>query len=184
MAKKIKKVSLFSKVCSRVLVLIIIILGGLIVLKASPNLRNNLYKYVFQNNFTFAQINKVYEKLFGSSLPLTGTDKTSLVSSTKIEYDKKEDYKDGVKLTVKENYIIPVIKSGIVVFAGEKEGYGNTVVVQQSDNIEVWYGNLKEIKVEMYDYLKSGSILGEVNNTTMYLVFTKDGNNLDYKKYI
>ena len=80
--------------------------------------------------------------------------------------------------------MIPVIKSGIVVFAGEKEGYGNTVVVQQGDGIEVWYGNIKDIKVEMYDYLKTGDILGEINGTKMYLVFTKDGKRLDYKKYI
>lgn len=184
MTKKIKKVSLVSKIFSKFLVCIILLLGCLIVLKASPSLRENLYKYVFKNNFSFASVNAVYEKLFGSSLPLTGTDKTSLVSSTKIEYDNAESYKDGVSLTVKENYAIPVVKSGIVVFAGEKDGYGKTVIIQQSDEIELWYANLKDIKVSMYDYLKTGDILGEANGTKMYLVFTKDGKSLDYKKYI
>ena len=36
----------------------------------------------------------------------------------------------------------------------------------------------------MYDYLKTGDILGEANGTKMYLVFTKEGKTLDYKKYI
>lgn len=185
MAKKsLKKVSLISKFFSKFLVCVVLLLGILIALKASPSLREGLYKYVFQDHFSFAEVNVVYEKLFGSSLPLTGTDRTALVSSTKIEYEDSKDYKDGVELKVTDNYVIPVIKSGIVVFAGEKEGYGNTVIIQQGDGTEVWYGNIKDIKVEMYDYLKTGDILGETNGSKMYLVFTKDGKRLDYKKYI
>lgn len=184
MAKRIKKVSLISKLFSKFLVCLVILLLILITLKASPSLRENLYKYVFQNHFSFAEVNTFYEKVFGSSLPLTGTENTALVSSSKIEYDSIKDYKDGALLKVSSNYVIPVIKSGIVIFAGEKEGYGNTVIIQQGDGIEVWYGNIKEIKVSMYDYLKSGDILGEANGEKMYLVFTKEGENLDYKKYI
>lgn len=182
--KRIKKVSFISKLFSKFLVCVVLLLGILIALKSSPSLRENLYKYVFQNHFNFAEVNTVYEKLFGSSLPLTGTEKTALVSSTKIEYEDEKEYKDGVELTVSKGYVIPVIKSGIVVFAGEKEGYGNTVVVEQGDGIEVWYANIKEIKVSMYDYLKAGDILGEANGEKIYLVFTKEGKVLDYKKYI
>ena len=185
MAKKsLKKVSLISKFFSKFLVCVVLLLGILIALKASPSLREGLYKYVFQDHFSFAEVNVVYEKLFGSSLPLTGTDRTALVSSTKIEYEDSKDYKDGVELTVSKGYVIPVIKSGIVVFAGEKEGYGNTVVVEQGDGVEVWYANIKEIKVSMYDYLKAGDILGEADGEKIYLVFTKEGKVLDYKKYI
>ena len=117
--KKIKKVSFISKFFSKFLVCVVLLLGILIALKASPSLRENLYKYVFKNNFSFAQVNAVYEKLFGSSLPLTGTEQTALVSSAKIEYDDYSGYKDGAVLKVSENYVIPVIKSGIVVFTGE-----------------------------------------------------------------
>lgn len=185
MAKKeFKKVSLLSKLFSKLLVLVVLVLGFLIILKANPNFRENLYKKVFQNNFSFAKINSIYEKYFGSALPLTGGAKTALVSSNKLEYTNQNSYKDGVSLTVSDSYAIPTIKSGIVVFAGEKDGYGKTVVVQQADDVEVWYGNLKDIKVSMYDYLKDGAIVGEANGGKMYLVFTKDGKNLDYKKYI
>ncbi len=184
MAKKIKKVSFISKCFSKLLVCVVLLLGTLIALKASPSLRENLYKYVFQNHFSFAKVNSVYEKLFGSSLPLTGSEKTALVSLSKIEYEDSKDYKDGVELKVADDYVIPVIKSGIVIFAGEKEDYGNTVIVQQGDGVEVWYANLKEVKVSMYDYLKTGDILGEVSGSKLYLVFTKEGENLDYKKYI
>ncbi len=185
MAKNEKKqVGLINKLFSKFLVCVVILLGILIALKASPSLRENLYKYVFQNHFSFAEVNTVYEKLFGSSLPLTGTESTALVSSSKIEYEDSEDYKDGVALTVSEDYVIPIIKSGIVVFAGQKDGYGNTVIIQQGDGTEVWYANIKEIQVSMYDYLLEGDILGQSDGDKLYLVFTLDGEVLDYKEYI
>ena len=184
MAKKIKKVSKISKLFSKFLVCLIILLLLLITLKASPSLREKLYKHVFQNHFSFAEVSTFYEKLFGSSLPLRGTEKTAMVSTSKIEYESIKDYKEGAELTISSNYAIPVIKSGIVIFTGEKEGYGNTVIIEQEDGIEVWYGNIKEIKVSMYDYLKTGNILGETNGDKMYMVFTKEGEALDYKKYI
>lgn len=184
MRKKKFKTNRFSILLSRFLVFIIFVLSGLILLKGSPNLRNIVFKNVFQNNLKFAKINELYEKYFGSSLPLTGSDSLTLVSSEKINYNNKEKYKDGVKLTVSKNYAIPLLNSGIVVFTGEKEGYGNTVIMQGADDVEIWYSNLKEIKVSMYDYLKKGSIIGEAMEDNLVLVFTKDGKNLDYKKYI
>ena len=184
MRKKEFKTNKVSKILSRFLVFVIITLCGLIVLKGSPNLRNVVFKNIFQNNLKFAKINELYEKYFGSSLPLTGSDSLALVSSEKLSYEKSEGYKDGVRLSVSKNYAVPVLESGIVIFTGEKEGYGNTVIVQGADDVEVWYSNLKEVKVSMYDYLKKGSIIGEALDDKLVLVFTKDGKNLDYKKYI
>ena len=63
--KRIKKVSLVSKLFSKFLVCVVLLLGVLIALKSSPSLRENLYKYVFQNHFSFAEVNAAYEKLFG-----------------------------------------------------------------------------------------------------------------------
>ena len=185
MRKKEFKTNRFSKVLSRFLVCIVFVLIGLIGLKSSPNLRSFIYKNIFQNNLNFAGINKLYEKYFGSSLPLTGSNTSlTMVSSEKISYDGSKKFKDGVRLNVSENYAVPLLNSGIVVFTGEKEGYGNTVIVQGADDVEVWYSNLKDVKVSMYDYLKKGSIVGEVLDDKLVLVFSKDGNFLDYKKYI
>lgn len=184
MRKKEFKTKKISTSLSRFLLFVIFVLSGLIVLKGSPDLRNIVYKNVFQNNLKFAKLNDLYEKYFGSSLPLTGSDSLALVSSEKLNYEMDEKYKDGVRLTVSNNYAVPLINSGIVVFTGEKEGYGNTVIVQGADDVEVWYSNLKEVKVSMYDYLKKGSIIGETLDDKLVLVFTKDGKILDYKKYI
>ena len=78
---KRKKISFLSKIFSKILLCVILLLIALICLKASPNLREKLYKNVFQKHFSFAKINTVYEKLFGSSLPLTSNYNVSMVSS-------------------------------------------------------------------------------------------------------
>ena len=76
------------------------------------------------------------------------------------------------------------MKNGLVVFIGQKEEYGNTVIIQQADGIDVWYSNLESINVKMYDYVKSGDFLGEVTSNYFYLIFKKEGNVLNYQDYI
>ena len=90
----------------------------------------------------------------------------------------------SVALTVTTNYLVPVKKSGLVVFIGEKENYGNVIIIQQMDGIDLWYGNLKETNVKLYDYVEEGTLLGEVKENTLYLVFKKEGNVLNYQEYI
>ena len=88
------------------------------------------------------------------------------MSQITIQSDFKiSKYKDGAKLTVKDNYAVPVMDSGLVVFAGEKEGYGMTIVVQRPDNVEVWYANLDNANMSLYDYVKKGDIVGTLDYT-------------------
>ena len=48
----------------------------------------------------------------------------------------------------------------------------------------MWYGNLDNVNVNLYDYVEKGSLLGEVKDTNLYLVYQKDGKYVDYKEYI
>lgn len=154
-------------------------------MKSNADLRNYVYKNVFQDNLSFAKINSVYKKYFGSSLPLfNDSNDVGMVSSAKLKYSKIEKYKNGAKLTVSNNYLVTAMDSGIVVFSGEKDGYGKTVVIQRSDDVEVWYCNLSNLNIGLYDYIKKGDNIGEVSGDTLYLVYMKDGKFLNYKKYV
>ena len=176
----IKKTTFFKFV-----ILVILTVATIFVLKFNSEFKINFYKYVYEDSISFAKINNWYKSKFGSSLPFSDYfEEVTPVFNEQLKYNSSSIYKDGVSLEVGYDYLVPALDSGIVIFIGEKEGYGNTVIIQQGDGIEVWYGNIKDIKVEMYDYLKTGDILGETNGSKMYLVFTKDGKRLDYKKYI
>ena len=90
---------------------------------------------------------------------------------------------DNCRLLVDDNYLVPSIDGGLVVFIGKKDNYNNCVIVEQSDGVNVLYGNLSNINVKLYDYIDKGSLIGNCNNE-LYLVFSKDGNNLNYDKKI
>ena len=155
-----------------------------IILLRNDQFKINFYKYVYQDNISFAKINKWYENKFGSALPFSKYfEEVTPVFNEKLSYKEKNKYKDGVSLLVEDDYLVPAIDSGIVIFIGEKEGYGNTIIIQQENGIDVWYSNLKEINLKLYDYIKEGHLIG-VSNNKLYLVFTKDGEVVDYQEYI
>lgn len=173
----IKKSSFYKFLISIILTLI-----TLILLKNNSELKSVFYKNVYQNNISFASINEFYKSKFGYQIPFLDYFKDSLVFNETLKYNDISKYKDGINLTVSNDYLIPNIYEGIIVFIGEKEGYGKTIIVE-SENISIWYCNLDEINVKMYDYIKKGELLGSVSNN-LYLVFSKDGEFVDYKEYI
>ncbi|WP_445490138.1 peptidoglycan DD-metalloendopeptidase family protein [Niallia sp. 03133] len=123
--------------------------------------------------FNFAGVSKWYEQQFGKPLAFLPTDKTdqtntnednqlqhyALSASGKI----LEDFNDNgqrVAIETGSDTTVQAMNEGTVVFAGEKEGFGNTVIIQHSDKSESWYGNLKEMDVKVYSVLKKGDKVG------------------------
>ena len=175
-----------SKFLIRVMICIILFLVGLIVLKYDKSKDGVITKYLTENNINFASINKIYQKYLGNILPFQGIAKenTEKVFNEKISYTEANIYKDGVKLTVDDNYLVPIVESGVVVFLGEKEDFGKTVIIQQVNGVDVWYGNLTNINVNIYDYVSKGEFLALVEGNALYMQFVKDGKYLDYKEYL
>lgn len=167
----------------KLLISIVITLVILILIKSSSGFKNNFYKEVYNNNISFVKLKEVYNKYIGDFGIFDKVVKTETVFNEKLNYKKSEKYQDGVKLEVENNYLVPIEESGIVVFIGEKEGYGNTVIIQRIDGIDEWYGNISNVNVKLYDYVKKNTLLGEANNN-LYLVYKKDGNVLNYEEYL
>ena len=168
---------------SKALISIIITLVILILIKSSSSFKNEFYKYTYVNNISFAKFNTLFNKYIGDTKILDKVTKVEPVFNEKVTYKSTSKYLDGVKLEVDSIYPVPVNKSGVVVFIGEKEGYNNTVIIQRIDGIDEWYGNISNVNVKLYDYVKEGTILGDVDHE-LYLVYKKDGNILDYKEYL
>lgn len=169
---------------TKILCTIIITLTCLIGVKKSSTFKDIFYKNIYENNFSFATINNLYEKYFGSTLPLENmfSSKTEPVFSENFTFISKEDYQDGTKFTVSNQYLMPTLESGMVVFIGEKEGYGNTIIIQQVDGVDIWYSNVTS-NVKLYDYIEKGDVLGEVSGDFLYMVIKKDGTNIKYEEY-
>lgn len=163
---------------------IFLILG--IICKSSLEYKNVIYNYMYGNNYYFSKINNFYEKYLGGIFPMNSfsSNNSKYVFSEKLIYNKKSNYHEGVKLEVGYNYIVPVIDDGVVVYVGEKEKYGKVIIVENDYGINIWYGNLVDYNVKLYDRVKVGGYLGEVNNNILYLVYSKGNEYLDYNKYL
>lgn len=178
-SKKKSKIKLFI---TKVLVILLIFLVTLISIKKDENVKRFLNEKVLGKNFSFYRIKNLYTKYFGSILPFGSILETEPVFSEKLEYSEISKYNDGISLSVNNNYLVPVQYSGIVVFIGEKENYGNTVIIE-SDDVTIWYSNITS-NIKLYDEVKKGEYLGETINDKLYLVFQKEGVIVDYKDYI
>lgn len=172
---------------TKFLLTIIITLVTLILLKNNTKLKTSFYKNIFDKNIKFSTINKMYKEHFGSPIPFSNIlekNEVKQVFSEKLEYTEKNKYLDGVKLTVSKNYLVPVIESGMVVFIGDKENYGKTVIIEQTNGVDVWYSNINVSNIKLYDYLEKGKLIGEVKDKNLYLLYKKDGKVLNYEDYL
>lgn len=141
--------------------------------------KNNIY----DNSINFTFFNKIYKKYINKYLPFDLYDE-KIVMSDKFVYSDKEKYLNGVKLNVGKNYNMKSLCGGIVVYIGDKEKLGNTVIIQGTDGVDYWYSNLDNLSVKLYDYIEKDVLIGNTKNEYVYLTFLKDGKYLDYEKYI
>lgn len=166
----------------KLLISIIITLIILILIKSSNNFKTSFYKEVYNTNISFAPLTNLYNKYIGNLDILNSFVNTQTVFNEQLDYNRIEKYLDGAKLKLNNN-LVPINQSGIVVYIGDKEGYGNTIIVQRIDGIDEWYGGIINTNVKLYDYVEKGSLLGEIKDY-LYLVYKKDGNVLNYEEYL
>lgn len=187
--KKIKKRLVlkqkFKQLLTKVLLTIIIFLIGMIIIKEKPETQRYIQKNIYEKNLKFTKTKEIYNKYFGHIFSIEKIlHEETPVFNEKITYTAKSTYKDGVELTVNENYMVPAIESGIVVYIGNKEEYGETLIIEQTNGVDVFYSNISTDNIKLYDYIEKGSYVGEAKNKKIYLVFQKDGVVLNYKDYL
>lgn len=167
----------------RVLIVAILFLSVLIVCNKSSILKDKIHKYLYTEDISFTKINKLYNKYLGGILPFKNKQDTEKVFNESLKYNSSSLYYDGVKLTVDDNYLVPSLDEGMVVFVGEKENYGNVIIIENLDGVNIWYGNIGNSSLKLYDYIEKGSFIGEADKE-LYLVFSKDDKYLDYEEYL
>ncbi len=172
-----------SRMFTKILLSIIFLLSSVIYIKLSPENLEYFKQTVLESNLTFTKINDWYHDVFGSILPSVKepVDQTKMVSSENIE--TKEPYLDGYKIKASKSTPIKTLASGLFVFQGEKEGYGNVYIIQGVNGIDIWYGGLTDLSLKLYDYVEKDTILGNTIEDYYYLAFVKDGNFITYEEY-
>lgn len=183
-SKKTPKKSFLISFLNKILICFILVIFCLIFMKTNAKFKDFIENKVFKDNLSFAYINNLYNKYFGNIFPSYKSDDTASVFNEKLEYQNVSGYYDGYKLEVNNAYLVPIIESGIVVYASDMENYGYTIIIEGIDGVDIWYGNLQNPSVKLYDYVSKGSFLGETVDNNLYLVFEKNQEYLKIEDYL
>lgn len=170
---------------NKILILVVLFLINLIAMKSNTTYKEFINEKIYNNNFSFTKIKEFYNKYLGGVEALDGiVNNTSPVFNESLVYNNKSIYYDGVKLEVSQSYLVPALEDGLVVFIGEKENYGNVIIIQGINGVDIWYGNMANTSIKLYDYVEKGTLLGEVKENNLYLVYSKDDKFLNYEEYL
>lgn len=138
--------------------------------------------YFFHDTLAFTKINNLYAKYFGNIIP-EKVNNSMPVSITDKNYSTIEKEGDSFLVSLNSN-TYNFLESGVVVFLGEKEGFGKTMIIQGIDGVDIWYSNLSNYNVTMYDYVEKNSLVGEFSDQKAILTFMENGEYISYEKYI
>ncbi|WP_070120808.1 M23 family metallopeptidase [Bacillus marinisedimentorum] len=158
----------------------------------------------FEQEFQFAAVSTWYKDTFGTPvalLPEKEAEREGTPAGDKLEssYDYAvpviggkvtesfEKNGEGIHLETGGNSAVEAVKEGIVIFAGQKEEFGNTVIIQHADGTktwETWYGNLEDIDVRLYDFIETKTRIGTVKQGdsgagSFYFAIKQDGDFID-----
>lgn len=157
----------------------------------------NFVKASMEKDFQFAAVSGWYEEQFGKPLaflPFSDGTKESQSASDNTDYALPasakilEEFDDnGQRITIEtgKDAAVEAMSEGFVRFAGKKDGFGNTVIIQHGDKSESWYGNLADINVNLYQYIEKGTSIGKAGDTeddakgSFYFAIKKDDDFID-----
>lgn len=100
----------------------------------------------------------------GTLWPLAG-EGGAVVSHFGWEDDKaggSRRWNSGIRIAAGEQNPVRAVLAGTVVYAGEREGYGHTVVMEHKDGFRSYYSNLADSSVRVGDVISRGAEFAKV----------------------
>lgn len=179
---KTKVKSVFISFINKILFCAIILLVCLILMKQNTEFKDFVNNKILNNNISFAYIKNLYNKYLGEVFPIDGGN-VQEVFNEKIKYKSLEKYGNGYKLEVSNNYLVPFLLDGIIVYIGNRDEYGKVLIVENSDGSKILYGNINS-SYKLYDYVKKGEFLGETINNQLYIELEKNGEYLSIENIL
>lgn len=77
----------------------------------------------------------------------------------------KEKFHDGLDIANNPGLPIKATADGIVIFAGERGGYGNVVVIRHNETLETRYAHMQAYIVKVGQKIKKAETIGFLGNT-------------------
>lgn len=177
-----EKNNYIGKLFTRTLISVILVLLCAIFINISDKNLIMFKDYLFNDTLAFTKINELYTKYFGSIVPQEIASTIPVFDNGK-NYTNIEKMDNSFKVSLNSN-TFSFLEGGIVVFIGEKDGLGKTIIVQGNDGVDIWYSNLSNVNIKMYDYVEKDNIIGEFSDNFVILTLMEEGEYIGYSKYL
>lgn len=152
-----------------VVLLVAVTIGAYI--KVSPN-GTAIKDYIFDDRYFKQSLNWVQTQLFSLF-----KQENDAVVSTKVSYTHlKDNY-----YTNQSNEVLNFDK-GRVIYVGQQDLLGQYVTILLENNVEVTFGHMNDVFVNLYDRVDASTILGTYQDKVM-IVFTQGEKELDYETF-
>jgi murein DD-endopeptidase MepM/ murein hydrolase activator NlpD len=141
--------------------------GGPLI-SISPTMRDDAFRAgVIDTTQSLSDLAMVVKAL--NSVPLDGPLLTSEISSgfggRPDPFTEEAAFHNGIDFSAAKGSDVFATAPGIVVFAGPRGAYGNTVEIDHGYGIRTRYGHLSKISVPLGFQLERGEIIGKVGST-------------------
>ncbi len=176
--KESKKI---SNIFSKILLSIIFILLSCIYINLKENNLQTYKKVVLEDNLSFTKINNLVQKTFGNIMTNLKTNEAVEVNN-EINLKERVPYQEGYQIKTTKDAPIEALKSGILVYLGEKENYGQTAIIQGVDGIDIWYGNITNVSLKLYDYVEENTIIASAASDVTYEVYYQNESKITYEE--
>jgi len=166
-----KEVFIFKILASALLFLVIAIMFRENTATFAP--AKDFVVKTMEQDFKFATVSKWYEDQFGKPLallPFSEEGKEDQKNVVEKDHDipvfsgkvleNFEKNGQGIMIETTKGAAVEAMKEGNVMFAGVKEDTGKTVIIQHADQTQSTYGNLDEIKVSLYQFIETETVVG------------------------
>ena len=121
----------------------------------SKLIKDNFIDSTILNNY---KINQHYSNFIPNNLPVKG------IVTKGISYKKNKEH-NGIDIAATLNSSIEPAQEGLVVFAGDLDNYGKTIIISHPNNYFTLYSHLSALKVKQRDYVKIGQKIGLVGQS-------------------
>lgn len=156
---------------------------------------------VLTRSYNFTAMANWYEEKFGAlpailpsigpladeAQPVLQQGKNSLLKGPATGVLKVMDPPEKGVYIQSMDFHVKAIDNGKVIFVGEKEGMGKTVVIQHSKGLESWYAGFDTYSVSLNDWVEVQQTLGKASETSdqgIYFAIKKDGKFVDPRSVV
>ncbi|HJV44303.1 MAG TPA: M23 family metallopeptidase [Bacillota bacterium] len=86
----------------------------------------------------------------------------------------------GIQIEAKAANEVKAVGEGWVISVGQKEGLGQTLIIQHADHTQSWYSNIDHIQVGEQDWVGLGQVIGKVKpGKNLYFSMLRDDRYFD-----